>query len=62
LHPNDGKTVFIGWGAFLIAGMQGTNPAARAVQLYLLQMERAGRVAGTIVDIIQNDLFKAPAE
>lgn len=45
LHKFDGKTVFVGWDAFLLAGMESTTDAAKQVKLYLLQMERAGRVA-----------------
>lgn len=51
LHPQDGKTVLVGWETFLLAGMQGQSDEARQVQLYLLQMEKAGRVAGATLDI-----------
>lgn len=45
LHPNDGKSVFIGWDAFLLSGMSSTTNAAQQVQLYLLNAEKAGRIA-----------------
>lgn len=51
LHPQDGKTVLVGWETFLLAGMQGQSDEARQVQLYLLQMEKAGRVAGATLSI-----------
>ena len=51
LHPNDGKTVFVNWDTFLIAGMESQNEAARKVKAYLLQMERAGRIAGGALDL-----------
>ncbi len=53
LHPNDGKTIFVGWDAFLVAGMGATSPAAKNVQAYLLQMEKAGRVAGSALSMAQ---------
>ncbi len=45
LHPNDGKTVLLGWDGFLLAGAKGQNESARKVFAYLLQMERKGRIA-----------------
>lgn len=51
LKRNDGKSIFIGWDAFLLGGMQGTTAEAKKIQLYLLSMERAGRVASGAIDI-----------
>jgi len=51
LSPNDHRSVFVGWEVFLLAGMQGTSDAAKLVKLYLLQMEKAGRIAGAALDI-----------
>lgn len=51
LDKRDGKTVLVGWDTFLLAGMHGTNDAAKAVKLYLLNIERAGRVAAGVTDV-----------
>ena len=53
LHKKDGKTILVGWETFLLAGMQGTNPAAGEVKIYLLRMEKAGRVAGGALSVAQ---------
>ena len=53
LSRNDGKSIFVGWDAFLLAGMESTTDAAKQVKLYLLQMERAGRVAGGALDAVK---------
>lgn len=45
------KAVFDNWQTFLLASMKGTSEAARQVNLYLLHMEKAGRVAGATLDI-----------
>lgn len=50
LKRTDGKTVFIGWDAFLLAAIESTTPQAKAVHAYLLQMEKAGRVAAGVLD------------
>lgn len=50
LDKRDGKTVLVGWDTFLLAGMQGNNDAAKAVKLYLLKIERAGRLAAGVAD------------
>jgi hypothetical protein len=51
IHPNDGKTIFIGWDGFLLAGARGESEAARKVFAYLLRAERAGRIAGGALSI-----------
>lgn len=51
LSPNDGKTTFIGWEAFLLAAIESSTPKARAVHGYLLKMERAARIAAGAVDL-----------
>lgn len=50
LSPKAGRTTLVGWDTFLVAGMQGTNEAAHAVKLYLLNIERAGRMAAGVTD------------
>ena len=50
LNKFDGKSVVIAWDVFLLAGMTGTTDAAKQVKLYLLKMEKAGRVASGIVE------------
>lgn len=51
LHPQDGKTVFLYWDAFLLAGMEGTSPQAQQVKAYLLQQERAARIAAGVLSV-----------
>jgi len=51
VHPNDGKTVFLGWGGFLLAGARGENVNAQKVFAFLLSMERAGRIAGGAISV-----------
>ncbi len=60
LPEKDGKTVFIGWDAFLLAAMESKTPQAKAVKSYLLKMERAGRVAAGALDFAKerNDRIK----
>lgn len=58
LHANDGKTVLVGWDVFLLAGMESTTDAAQTVKAYLLQMERAGRVAGAALDVAHSRLLR----
>jgi len=50
LHPKDGRSVLVTWDVFLLAGMAGTTDAAKQIKLYLLKMEKAGRVASGVVD------------
>ncbi|MBM7423834.1 MULTISPECIES: hypothetical protein [Spongiibacter] len=50
LHSRDGKTIFLSWDGFLLAGARGDSEAARKVFAYLLKMERAGRIAGGAMD------------
>lgn len=55
LHKFTNKLVLVGWETFLVAGMAATNPAAEVVKLYLLEAERAARIAGGTLDIIDSD-------
>lgn len=45
LEPNDGRSVFAGWDAFLVHGVHGQTEEARKIKVYLLEMETVGRVA-----------------
>ena len=57
LREQDKSAILVGWDAFLVAGMQSTTDQAKQVQKYLLEAERAARVAsGVGLDI---DLYKA---
>lgn len=52
LSPKDNKATLIGWDAFLVFGMASTNEKGREVQKYLLEVERAARIAnGASLDI-----------
>ncbi|WP_275098092.1 hypothetical protein [Sedimenticola hydrogenitrophicus] len=54
LSRNDGKTIFVGWDTFLLAGMESQTDAAKKVKAYLLHMERAGRIAGGALSVVQS--------
>ncbi|TKA91808.1 hypothetical protein FAZ79_00445 [Guyparkeria sp. SB14A] len=54
IKRNDGKTTLVAWDTFLIAGMESQTDASKTVKAYLLQMERAGRVAGGALDIAKS--------
>ncbi len=53
LKRNDSNIVFLGWDGFLLAGARGESEQARKVFAYLLQMERAGRIAGGALTIVK---------
>jgi len=44
LDPQDRKSILYDWPAFLIGGMNSTNEEAKAVQAYLLRMEKIARI------------------
>lgn len=44
LEASDHKSILYDWPAFLIGGMNSTNEEARAVQAYLLKMEKIARI------------------
>jgi hypothetical protein len=46
-----GRAVFVCWQTFLIAGIDSITTQAEEVKRYLLQMERAGRIAAGSRDI-----------
>lgn len=50
----EGKTTracFVTWPTFLVAGMVSTTPAADSIKLYLLQAEKAARVAAGTLEV-----------
>lgn len=53
LPQKTSKATFITWPTFLVAAMESTTPSAEQVKLYLLQAERAGRIASGAMDIIK---------
>ena len=48
LSTKDTKATLICWDSFLVAGMHSTTQQAREVQKYLLETERAARIANGI--------------
>jgi hypothetical protein len=48
LHKFDGQTTFATWQHFLLVGMYGQTEHARAVRRYLLQREKASRIADKV--------------
>ncbi|WP_067519560.1 hypothetical protein [Endozoicomonas ascidiicola] len=48
LSPKDTKATLICWDSFLVAGMHSTTDQAKQVQKYLLETERAARIANGV--------------
>lgn len=55
LNPKDNKTVFVDYAGFLTIGAKGTTEQSRQVFAYLLQMERAGRIAIGAKDLVNQE-------
>ncbi|SCX40535.1 hypothetical protein [Nitrosospira sp. Nsp1] len=51
IHKKSAHATFVTWQTFLVAGMVSTTAAADAIKLYLLQAEKAARVAAGTLEV-----------
>lgn len=56
------RATFVTWQTFLLAGMVSTTPTADTIKMYLLQSEKAARIAAGTLAISRDAKFEAEAK